>query len=144
MHHLSRARRTLIPSVLALALAAVSASAQNRQDVPAVPPPDRPVVLQTTFDARDDVARIRVVPVVRGLTHPWGMAFRQSGDILITERDKGTLRVVRNGQLLERPVPGVPEVYVETRRAGLMDIALHPGRRQPGLSDLLQSRGARW
>ena len=91
-----------------------------------MPPPDRPVVLQTTFDDRDDIARIRVVPVVRGLSHPWGMAFRQNGDILITERDKGTLRVVQNGQLLERPVPGVPEVHAETRRAGLMDIALHP------------------
>ena len=34
--------------------------------------------------------------------------------------------MIRNGQLLERPVPGVPEVYAETTRSGLMDIAVHP------------------
>ena len=121
MSHLSRARRALIPSILAFALSGVSASAQNRQGVPAVPAPDRPVVLRTS-----DVARIRVVPVATGLDHPWGMAFRENGDILVTERDKGALRVIRNGQLLERAVPGVPEVYAETQRAGLMDIAVHP------------------
>ena len=126
MAHSFRIRRAFFLCVLAFALVGVPASAQNRAGVPAVPPPDRPVVLQTTFDARDDIARIRVVPVVRGLSHPWGMAFRQNGDILITERDKGTLRVVRNGQLLERPVPGVPEVYADVNRAGLMDIAIHP------------------
>ena len=121
MSHLSRACRTLTLFGLGLALTGVSVLAQTRLGVPAVPPPDRPVVLHTS-----DVARIRVVPVVTGLDHPWGMAFRQNGDILVTERDKGTLRLIRNGQLLERPVPGVPEVYAETQRAGLMDIAVHP------------------
>ena len=121
MSHLSRTCRAVRRFVLAYALAGASASAQTRLGVPALPPPDRPVVLPTA-----DVARIRVVPVVTGLSHPWGMAFRQNGDILVTERDKGTLRVIRNGQLLERPIPGVPEVYAETQRAGLMDIAIHP------------------
>ena len=126
MSYSPQACRTVYLFVLSLVCAGVLASAQTRLGGPTLPPPDRPVVLQATFDDRDDIGRIRVVPVVRGLSHPWGMAFRQNGDILITERDKGTLRVVRNGQLLERPVPGVPEVHAETRRAGLMDIALHP------------------
>ena len=121
MSHLSRARRALTLSVLVFTLTGGSLSAQTRQGVPPTPPPDRPVVLRTA-----DVSRIRVVPVATGLDHPWGMAFRQDGDILITERDKGALRVIRDGQLLERPVPGVPDVYAETQRAGLMDIALHP------------------
>ena len=121
MSHRSRSCRTLTLFVFGLALTGVSVPAQTRLGVPGIPPPDRPVVLHTS-----DVARIRVVPVVTGLDHPWGMAFRQNGDILVTERDKGTLRVIRNGQLLERPVPGVPAVYAETQRAGLMDIAVHP------------------
>ena len=121
MAHPFRIRRAFFLYVLAFALVGVPASAQNRAGVPAVPPPDRPVVLQTT-----DVARIRVVPIVGGLSHPWGMAFRRNGDILVTERDKGILRVIRDGQLLERSVPGVPEVYTDVRRAGLMDIAIHP------------------
>ena len=110
-----------------LALVGVSVSAQNRQraaalrGMPALPPPDGPVVLYTA-----EQPRIRVVPVASGLSHPWGLAFRQDGDILVTERNTGTLRVIRNGQLLERPIPGVPEVFAEAQRAGLMDIAVHP------------------
>ena len=121
MCHLFRLRRTVFALTLAFALVGVSTSAQRRDGVPALPPPDRPVVLRTA-----EVPRIRVVPVVAGLSHPWGMAFRRNGDILVTERDKGTLRIIRNGQLLERDIPGVPEVYADVDRAGLMDIALHP------------------
>ena len=112
---------------IALALAGTSATAQNRQGasplrgVRGTPPPDGPVVLETA-----EHPRIRVVPVVSGLEHPWGMAFRRSGDILITERDKGTLRVIRDGELVERDIPGVPVVFTGTRLAGLMDVAVHP------------------
>ena len=121
MSHLLRLRRPLFALTLALAVVGVSTSAQRRDGVPALPPPDRPVVLHTA-----EGPRIRVVPVARGLSHPWGMAFRQNGDILVTERDKGTLRVIRNGQLLERDIPGVPELYTDVELAGLMDIAVHP------------------
>ena len=121
MNHFDCAGRTLVATVITLSLFGSLLSAQNRQGVPAVPAPDQPVVLHTA-----DVGRIRVVPVATGLSHPWGIAFRQNGDILVTERDKGTLRVIRNGQLLERPIPGVPDVYAEVQRAGLMDVAVHP------------------
>ncbi len=89
--------------------------------VPAVPVPAGPVVLYSA-----EQPRIRVVPVVTGLSHPWGMAFRRNGDILVTERDNGALRLIRDGVLDPRPIPGTPEVYLGTRLAGLMDIALHP------------------
>ena len=121
MRHLSRLRHPLFAVILALGLVGVSTSAQRRDGVPALPPPTGPVVLNTA-----EVPRIRVVPIARGLSHPWGMAFRQNGDILVTERDKGTLRVIRNGQLLDESIPGVPEVFADSDRAGLMDIALHP------------------
>ena len=120
MSHLFRPRRCLLALVL-VGVALGSSSAQRRDFIPPVPPPDGPVVLHT-----GEVNRIRVVPVVGGISHPWGMAFRSNGDILITERDKGTLRVVRNGQLLDRDIPGVPEVFSESDRAGLMDVAVHP------------------
>ncbi|HJN46763.1 MAG: PQQ-dependent sugar dehydrogenase [Vicinamibacterales bacterium] len=121
MSELFPIRHPLFAFTLALALVGVSASAQRRDGVPALPPPDAPVVLNTA-----EVPRIRVVPVAGGLSHPWGMAFRQNGDILVTERDRGTLRVVRNGQLLDRDIPGVPEVFADSDRAGLMDVAVHP------------------
>ena len=118
----------LLPPVMAVALLTVAfaapASAQNAtslRGVPGLPPPDGPVVLHTA-----EQPRIRVVPVASGFSHPWSFAFRRNGDILVTERNEGQLRVVRDGQLLERPVPGVPEVYKGVRLSGLMDIALHP------------------
>ena len=111
--------------VLALVLASVvtasTAVGQRRDFIPPVPAPDGPVVLYSA-----EVQRIRVVPVANDLEHPWGMAFRSNGDILVTERDKGTLRVIRNGQLLDRDIPGVPEVFSDSDRAGLMDVAVHP------------------
>lgn len=111
----------MLTLVLSLTLSSGSTSAQTRGGVPALPPPDRPVVINT-----DVVPRVRVVPIARGLSHPWGMAFRDNGDILVTERDSGTLRIIRAGRLLERDIPGVPEVFAGRDRAGLLDIALHP------------------
>ena len=127
MSHMIRVRRLLFAPTIALAIALAlsafssgSASAQGRGGVPALPPPDRPIVINT-----DVVPQVRVVPVVSGLSHPWGMAFRNNGDILVTERE-GRLRVIRNGQLLEEDLPGVPDVFADRGRAGLLDIALHP------------------
>ncbi len=118
----------VVMAVVLLTLAAgAPAAAQNAQGatslrgVPGLPPPDRPVVLYTA-----EQPRIRVVPVASGFSHPWSFAFRRNGDILVTERNLGQLRVVRGGQLLERPVPGVPDVYKGVRLSGLMDVALHP------------------
>ncbi len=117
----------LVASALSVVLGVVAASAQTRQratslsGVPAVALPDGPVVLYSA-----DQPRIRVVPITTGLSHPWGLAFLRNGDILVTERNAGALRVIRDGVLDPRPIPGVPEVYTRTRLTGLMDIAVHP------------------
>jgi glucose/arabinose dehydrogenase len=106
----------------AAAVAAPSAIlAQSNYGIPIPPPPDQPVVLRTA-----EVPAIRVVPVATGLAHPWAMAFRRNGDVLVTERESGRIRVVRAGRLEARDIPGVPRVYSGRLRAGLMDIALHP------------------
>jgi glucose/arabinose dehydrogenase len=121
MCQMTRLRFLLFVLTFALALSATSASAQTtRGGVPALPPPDRPVVINT-----DVVPEVRVVPVASGLSHPWGMAFRDNGDILVTERE-GRLRLIRDGELLDQEISGVPEVFADGDRSGLMDIALHP------------------
>jgi glucose/arabinose dehydrogenase len=66
----------------------------------------------------------RVTTVVDGLEHPWSIAFLPGGDMLVTERP-GRLRVVRNGQLLAAPVPGVPDVLAEGQ-GGLLEVMPHP------------------
>ena len=50
-----------------------------------------------------------MVTVAEGLKNPWSMAWLPNGDMLVTERP-GTLRIIRNGQVLPDPVPGVPAV----------------------------------
>ncbi len=115
----------LVACALAVVLGVVAATAQTRQRAtslrPAVVLPNRPVVFSTV-----DQPRIRVVPITSGLSHPWGLAFLRNGDILVTERNAGALRVIRDGVLDPRPIPGVPEVYTRTQLTGLMDIAVHP------------------
>jgi glucose/arabinose dehydrogenase len=77
---------------------------------------------QTEF--RSGEIAYRVETVADGLQNPWSTAFLPNGDILVTERP-GRLRVIRNGELLSDPVPGVPAVRAEGQ-GGLMEIVLHP------------------
>ena len=69
--------------------------------------------------------KFRVEAVAGGLVNPWSIAFLPNHDILITER-AGRLRIIRNGTLDPRPIPGVPAVVARSQ-GGLLDIALHPG-----------------
>ena len=66
----------------------------------------------------------RVVTVADGLIRPWSMAWLPNGDMLVTEKP-GRLRIVRDGNLLPDPVPGVPEV-VDQGQGGLFDVLPHP------------------
>lgn len=61
-----------------------------------------------------------ILTIAEGFKSPWAMAFLPNDDILVTER-AGTIRVVRNGKLLDESVSGVPEVY-HAGQGGLLDI----------------------
>jgi glucose/arabinose dehydrogenase len=80
-----------------------------------------------------EVMRIRVVPVARGLVNPWSLTFLPDPStslgaggvtMLVTEKE-GRLRIVRNGVLDPKAIPGAPAVRVQGR-SGLMDVVLHP------------------
>src|SRR5688572_4084090 len=83
-----------------------------------------PAATQTPETFRSEHHSFRVVTVVDGLAHPWGLAFLPNGDMLVTER-AGRLRMVRNGALDPQPVAGVPEVWARGQ-GGLLDVAVHP------------------
>ena len=120
MNHLIPACRTrvLLMTCLFTFIWADLASAQATVN----PDPIEEVILSTF-----EVPQIRIVPITNDLSNPWGMVFRSNGDILVTERDLGQLRIIRNGELLEQAVQGLPEVDSERNlRAGLMGITLHP------------------
>lgn len=83
--------------------------------------PTQPFTIQTF-----GIDEVLVTPVATGLANPFDMAFRGNGDILVTERYTGKLRVVRDGRLLENDLSGLPEAYSGEFRAGLMAVEVHP------------------
>jgi glucose/arabinose dehydrogenase len=88
--------------------------------------PNPQVPLRSITVSSFAIPELRLVPITNELASPFDFAFRNNGDILITERYSGKLRVVRDGHLLDRDIGGVPPVYAEVFRAGLMSVALHP------------------
>jgi glucose/arabinose dehydrogenase len=114
-------------TIVVLGVAIVATVVVEGQAPRSSPPP--PPLPQTFFSGETP---IRVVPVARGLSHPWSLAFLPGGpstplgtsDMLVTERD-GRLRVIRNGVLDPVPVAGVPAVFARVL-GGLLDVALHP------------------
>jgi glucose/arabinose dehydrogenase len=92
--------------------------AQGPVSLPRLPLPDGPLLVDTAE------AKIRAT-IMKGLAHPWSLAFLPNGDILVTERNAGRLRIVRNGVLDPQPISGVPMVY-SAGLAGLMEVVLHP------------------
>ena len=73
----------------------------------------------------------RVVTVVEGLEHPWGLAFLPDGRMLVTER-AGRLRIIRDGKLEPQAVTGLPQI-AQHGQGGLLDVALHPRFAENGL-----------
>jgi glucose/arabinose dehydrogenase len=106
-----------------------------------------PASLAASFPLQAQVVRskdheFRIVKLVDGLEHPWGLAFLPDGRKLVTERP-GRLRMVsRDGKLESQPVAGLPAI-APTGQGGLLDVALHPGFSENGLVYLSYSaRGA--
>jgi glucose/arabinose dehydrogenase len=72
----------------------------------------------------------RVVALVEGLEHAWGMAFLPDGRLVVTERP-GRLRLIANGRLDPQPIGGLPAIAAHGQ-GGLLDVALHPRYTETG------------
>lgn len=82
-----------------------------------------PAWADTAFRSQD--YPLRVVTVADGLDYPWGLAFLPDGAMLVTERDEGTIRVVRANGSLSPPLKGTPRV-ANGGQGGMLDVALDP------------------
>ena len=69
-------------------------------------------------------AQYTIETVADNLELPWSLAFLPDGSMIVTERP-GRLRMIRDGELLEAPVAGVPDVYF-AGQGGLFDVVLDP------------------
>jgi len=105
---------------VALVLGTVSGVHAQRGRRPVAPLGPGPWV----YDTFEPDTRLRVSVLVRGLSHPWSLAWLPDGAMLVTERP-GRLRLIRDGVLDPRPIDGVPEVQVGGL-AGLMEVLPHP------------------
>ena len=83
---------------------------------------------QTPADAspqpRNTPNAVAVDTIVRGLEHPWGMAFLPDGRLLVTEM-AGTLHLYDPASKGKGNISGVPDV-VRVAQGGLGDVVLHP------------------
>jgi len=111
-------RLHMLAVLAALAALAAAPAAAQRGGLPLPPMPDE------AFEVRTAEANIRVVVAARELANPWSLVWLPDGSVLITE-NRGRLRLMRNGELLPEPVPGVPAVRTGFL-SGLFDIKLHP------------------
>lgn len=68
--------------------------------------------------------------ITKGVQIPWGMAWLNEQDLLVTDR-AGELRLIRDGKLLEQTIKGVPKVHAEGQ-GGLLDIELDPNFKENG------------
>lgn len=69
--------------------------------------------------------------VTEDLQTPWGIEFVGKNKALITEK-VGKLRWLINGKLDPEPIRGLPQPYLLSSTAGLMDLALDPKYAQNG------------
>src|SRR5689334_16827888 len=71
---------------------------------------------------------LRAEPVtkeLKGLEHPWAVAFLPQGRFLVTERP-GRMRVIGADGKIGPPLTGVPQV-VSAGQGGLLDVVLDSG-----------------
>lgn len=69
-------------------------------------------------------ADFRLQTHAEGLNHPWSIAFLPDGSQLVTER-AGRIRLIRDGHLVDEPVPGAPDAHAQGQ-GGMLDLLLHP------------------
>ena len=88
-----------------------------------------PATAAPTQSFKSEEGTLEVTTVVKGLEHPWSVAFLpgQQG-MLVTERG-GNLRLVSPDGQLSAPLSGVPDVWAKGQ-GGLLDVVLSPDFKQ--------------
>jgi glucose/arabinose dehydrogenase len=115
-------------------IAAAAASVQTAQNPPAPAPGGgrgrgpAPAPVDTLGNGPWDLSAGRGVRIhvtaIKGLDHPWGIAFPPDGSMLVTERG-GRVRVIRNNVVDPTPLGPLPEILAGGL-GGALDVSLHP------------------
>ncbi|WP_237886002.1 PQQ-dependent sugar dehydrogenase [Pseudomonas sp. PGPR40] len=117
-------RKTLLATFYASALFTVTA----------------PVFAAPTQDLKSEQGTLELTPIVKGLEHPWALAFLPDRrGMLVTERP-GNLRVISADGKLSGPLSGVPQVWAKGQ-GGLLDVVLSPDFKQDRMVYLSYAEG---
>jgi len=118
---------------LVAVIAAAAASVQTAQNAPAPQQGARgrgpaPAPVDTLGTGPWDLPAGRGVRIhvtaIKGLDHPWGIAFPPDGSMLVTERG-GRVRVIRNNVVDPTPLGPLPDILAGGL-GGALDVSLHP------------------
>ncbi|MFN8356629.1 MAG: PQQ-dependent sugar dehydrogenase [Spirosomataceae bacterium] len=63
--------------------------------------------------------------LTEGLTFPWGIKYLPDGRLLVTEKEAGSLRIVKQSGELSKPITGLPAVN-SNGQGGLLGITIDP------------------
>lgn len=99
-----------------------------------------PVLAGDTRQFPSEQGSVTATAIVKGLDHPWAVAFLpdQQG-FLVTERP-GALRFVSRDGKLSAPLSGVPQVWAKGQ-GGLLDVVLSPDFKEDRLVYLSYAEG---
>ena len=100
-----RAFSAAVGGLAVFAVTTLSLGAGAPQDPPSRAPsslPASPQVVQTA------AGKVRVVPI-KGFSYPWALAFLPDGRLLVSEKGKTTLRIIKDGVLDPKPITGLPQ-----------------------------------
>jgi aldose sugar dehydrogenase len=89
---------------------------------------NRPSFPEQTRAPYRATAPFNVTTLINNMHAPWSLAFLPEGNILVTERLPGTMRILDTGGALSEPLSGVSVVAsAAAKDIGLLDVVLDPG-----------------
>lgn len=69
---------------------------------------------------------LKVDVAVNGLNYPWSLVFLPSGEMLVSEKHPGRLRLISENGKISPPIEGLPENIYAKGNGGLLGLALDP------------------
>ena len=93
----------------------------------AAPAPERPAVEQVGDRTAVQAPRLRVRTVARGLQHAWDVQQAPGGRLVVSERDRARISVVRRGT--RRTLANLSRRVWVSGETGLLSLAVDPGSR---------------
>ena len=86
---------------------------------------DKPLFPEQTRAPYHKTAPYKVTTLTASLHAPWALAFLPGGDILVTEKLPGAMRILNKQGVLSEPLPGLAGLSTD-KETGLLDVALDP------------------